>query len=365
MATYMIVILSVCYLCKLAEDADYVESIKVNEEKVIHTSDAKYLYVAAAGILILVSGLRYRVGTDYWTYYSGYSRYIEKLPESIRNFQSPGIGILSYIGKKFYDDGASLIFLSALLTIGLMLIVIYNHTDRLLMATFLYITMGCWHSSFNGIKQHLAAAVLLCGIDALKEENRVRWLIIVLLASLFHRSAIVMAVLCILVYRKINRNNLMIIMFITVIAIFFYNFSFNRILSIANYIMDKDYNPIGGYTAHAVNRLRVIAAAIPSLLFYYVYKDKDDITDAEIFYVNITLIHAGICILTMNSALLYRLGSYTMSFQVLAITELLKGISDNNKKLITAGILTIYFIMWCYELSHSSSLIPFRFIWNR
>ena len=361
MATYFIVILSVCFLCKLAEDADYTGSPKVNEVKVTHTADARYFYIVAASILILVSGLRYKVGTDYWTYYNGYSNYIKGLPEAIRSFQAPGFGVIAWLGTWFYDDGAVVIFLCALITVGLILYVIYQYTDKLLMAVFLYITLGCWHGSFNGVRQYLAVAVLFCGIGALKEEKCVKWLAFVLLAALFHRSVLVMAVLCVLVYRKIDHKNLIIFLTIAFIAIF----SYQRLFGVANFIMDKEYDLARLYTSRSVNRLRVIAAILPACVFYLVYKDKEDITRTETFYMNLSLIHAGTCILTMNSALLYRIGTYTTPFQAIVIPELLKGISDKYRKIITAGILTMRFAMWCYELSINRSLSPFQFIWNR
>ena len=361
MATYCIVILSVCFLCKLAEDADYTGSPTVNENKVIHTADAGYFYIAAASILVFVSGLRYKVGADYWTYYNDYSKYIKELPEAIRSFQNPGYGMIAWLGTRLYDDGAIVIFLCALITIGLTLFIIYQYTDKLLMAVFLYITLGCWHGSFNGIKQYLAASILFCGLGALKEKNYVKWLLIVLAAALFHRSALVMAVICVLVYRKIDYRNLIIVFLITVIAVF----SYQRLLGIAGFIMDKEYNPARLYTSRSVNRLRVIAAILPTCFFYLFYKDKEDITRTETFYINLSLIHAEMSILTMNSALLYRIGIYTTPFQALTIPELLKGVPDKNRKTITVGIMTMQFVMWFYELFISHTLVPFRFIWDR
>ena len=125
METYFIVIISVCVLCLFADQIDYVENPEVNDNLVDHTTSTRYLYFAAACILILVSGLRYMVGTDYWNYYYGYARHIERLPESIWSFQDPGYGIIALFSSWFWNDGASAIFLSALLTVGLTLIVIY------------------------------------------------------------------------------------------------------------------------------------------------------------------------------------------------------------------------------------------------
>ena len=361
MTTYYIVMMVVVFLCIYAESKDYTGSYNVSTLEVFHTTSTNNVYFVVILVLALVSGLRYRVGADYMAYYYGYQGYIDDLPNSIRLWDEPGYGVLAWIGAHFYNNGASAIFLAALITVGLSLIIIFKHTNRVLLASFLYVTLGCWHGSFNGIRQYLAAAVLFYGFDYLRDRKLLRWIMVVFIASLFHRSVVVMVVLYFITDIKINWKNLLLVLSVTILLVF----SFNRQITFANFIMGKDYNPLGGYTSHAVNRLRVMAACVPAVAFYVEYRDYDEVTKEETFYINISIFHAAIRVATMNSALLYRIGIYTTLFQVLAITELLKGVSSVNRRIITLGIVIMQYIMWWYEISGSSNLIPFQFIWNR
>ena len=67
----------------------------------------------------------------------------------------------------------------------------------------------------------------------------------------------------------------------------------------------------------------------------------------------------------MNSALLYRSGIYTTLFAAMAIINLQDGLTDGNRKIIVNVITALYFCLWWYDLSASSSLNSFHWIWER
>ena len=360
MAVYAITLGVVLVLCIYAENADFPIEDLAEISRIRHSRQTLELYCGVIIVLALVSGLRYRVGADYMAYYLGYGGYVERLPEALKTLDEPGLGIISFLATKVIDDGATTIFFASLITVGLFLMVLYRHTDELLFSTYLYITMGCWYGSFNGIRQYLAITVLFCGYRYLVEKNLIKFFVVVFIAFLFHRSAIVMIVLYFLFNKEINIRNIVIIIIVTGVLLF----SFERMILLANFIMDKNYNPMGGYTSHRVNRLRVLSACIPAVVFLIEYMGKRK-TEMEAFFLNITIVYAAFCIFTMNSALLYRISSYITPFMLIAIPELLKGVSDNNRKVLNWGFSGMYFVMWWYEISISADLNNFQFIWNR
>ena len=233
-----------------------------------------------------------------------------------------------------------------------------NYVTALLFA--LFVLMGFWHGSFNGVRQYLAASVLFCGYNYLKEKQLLKYFLVVCIAFLFHRSAIVMLFLYPVVHRKINQVN--ILLSAAVLAVF--SFYSRSMFSVAGWIMEKQYSLNNGYTSHQVNIIRVVAACIPAIIFLVLYWGEE-LSDSETFYLNLLIVHAAIRLFTMNSALLYRVGIYTTAFAVIAIAELLEGLHDSNRKIVTAGILAMYFGMWWYELAGTSSLNHFQWIWQR
>ena len=324
-----------------------------------HSLGTLFFYVLLSGVMIFVAGFRYRVGSDFGAYYKGYSFYIENLPMAIRTLNEPGYGVLAYIGTFFYRDGSAAIFMASLVTIALPMIIIYRHTDHLFLAVLIYY-LTCWSGSFNGIRQYLAASVLFCGYIYLLDRKMIRYCIVVFLAFLFHRSAIVMVFIYPVLHRKINIQNILLIIVVTGFMLFSYDFIF----SLANLIMEKEYSLNNAYVTHIVNRLRILTACLPAFFFLLMY-NKKQLTETGVFYMNLTIIHAAVRILTMNSALLYRIGIYTSAFQTIAVTELLSGITGEKRKYITAGIVFMYMGLFWYELSKSSSVNNFTWIWEK
>ena len=357
MSVYILTLISVCTLCYLAEEYDWPEIDEYDRLKVLHSPDAQKLYFVAACILICVAGFRYRGGMDYMAYYGSYKDDIDNLSNSLRTLNEPGFGIIAWIATRFYDDGAAVIFLSSLIIISLPLIINYRHTGQLLLTTFLYLTMGGWLGSFNGIRQYLAASILFCGYKSLRERNFLKYCSVVFMAFLFHRSAVVFLILYVVVNREVSIRNTILIILISVLILL----SYDNVFLVANYIMGAEYSLEEAYTASAVNRLRVAAAIIPSVVFLYSYYGKTK-SESEIFALNILILRSASSILAMNSALLYRINIYVSCFAPLAISELINGISEKNRKVITTLFVIMYVVMWWYEIYKAGSLNHFQWI---
>ena len=344
----------------MAQSVDHPHPSRHSELQVQHSQNAGFFFFQAALVLVLVSGLRYYVGADYGAYYHGYKTYAASLGEAIRTLSEPGYPLIARIAMIIHDDSATAIFLAALVTIWPAMKVIFRHTDRLLLASLLFIFLGCWHGSFNGVRQYLAATMLFCGYEALERKQFRKYIAWVFLAYLFHRSSIVMIALYFVVHEKINVKNLTILIFATIVV----SIAYERILMIAGWITDSEYSLNNVYTAHNVNILRVLAACTPAVVFLSILwnRPKDEQTT---FNLNLLIIHAALSIATMKSALLYRAGIYTTLFQVLAISELQKRFPKNTRRSIVISMVILYGIMWWYELSISIDLNHFRWIWNR
>ena len=360
MSVYFITLAAVCFLCYYAEGADWPEEDEYDKIRFHHTSDTLFYYFIALCVLVFVAGFRYYIGSDYGAYYNGYVSDINELSNAIKTLKEPGFGFLARLATFFYDDGIAVIFMASLVTIVLSLTVIYRYSDTLLLPIFLYITMGCWSGSFNGVRQYLAASVLVCGYKSLRDKKLIEYCIIVFLAFLFHRSAIVFLFLYYVVNREINIPN---IIFLVVVVIALY-VSYESVFSFANFIMNDNYTLNDEYTSTIVNRLRILAACVPSIVFLYAYRGIEK-NESTTFALNIIILRTALSVLAMNSALLYRITIYMSLFAPLAISELLKGLSEKNRNVITGGLVIMYLVMWLYELHNSSSLTPFQWIWSR
>lgn len=364
MTVYYFTIISVGLLCLLAiySDQSFVSSSALNGEsaKIKHTAGCKFLFILATGILILVAGLRYRVGTDYWQYTSLYYKYVQNIRESIKSVDEPGINIISWISSKIYNDYATMFFLSSLITIALMMRTIYKNTQHLLFATFIFIFMGVWHGSFNGVRQYLACAVLFCGIKYLEEKKLWKYLIIVLIAFCFHVSAIVMIIPFFFVHRDAKIKNLMLLLIGTVVVLF----SYETVFEMVGLLKDDGSTFTSDYATRSVNIFRILVHCAPAVLALILYYNKER-TDKENFYINLLFIDAVAMVATSNSAYLTRIAIYTSIYTVIALPNLIKLKDKNFEMVLKCLIIILYFVFWYTDITKTTSLSEFNWIWER
>ena len=325
-----------------------------------HTPDVKKLFIFAAIVLLCIAGLRYNVGADYWAYYGSVSARASVLSEKILEYDEPGLSFLFWIATliKPSDPRALGMFIAAAVTVGTMLYVIYKNTDELALSLVFYVIL-VWASCFNGVRQSLAAGFLFCGLPYLKERKFVRFLIFVLIASLFHKSALIMIALYFVAGRRASVGNMFIILIGSVVLLYSYDFVFQLLGMVMEDVDQTEY------ASRSVNILRTMVACAPALLFWIsgLYQDEDDPEIA--FYLNITLVHAALAIAAAGSSYFARVSMYTDPFMALAIPKLGRKFNEKTESKIMPFLVILYTLFFFYGEYKDETERVFQFIWQR
>ena len=360
MGIYFVVIILVALFCKLAIEYDYktiqLDVLKHNK----HKQMTFVFFFLASAVLIFVAGFRYYVGSDYGNYYSGYIEAASKFGDKLKSFDEPGYYFICWIVVLLKGNGTTTIFLSSAITILLCLKTIYKNTNCLLSATLLYVFLGCWHGSFNGVRQYLAAAIIFSGLRYIKEKMFWKYALVVFIAFLFHASAIVMIFAYFVAYNKISLKNIIILIVGSLVVLF----SFDEVLRFAGFILDQEYTNNSTYITNSVNVLRILVACAPAIFFIFIYQDKV-ITNEQKFWINMLILNGITMFATSNSTYLARMGIYTAPFSAIGIPELLKGLSVKNRKIIKISLLILYGLFWLYEINKSYALNNFQFVFGK
>ena len=235
MTTYYVTLLFCVVLAYAAEKRDFAHENRLTADRVAHSRATRNLFIVLSLILIVIAGFRYGVGADYWGYYRAGERFVTELPESLVSFNEPGIRLVYAVTRLFTLENIAPIFTVAAFTISLMLSVIYKHTDKLLMAVTLFLFLGCWHESFNAVRQCLAAAIVFSGYDFLKNKKLFKYSLVILLAFLFHRSAILMILPYFIVRIKVSPKNILLL----IVGVFIALYGFDRIMDMTGFIMQE------------------------------------------------------------------------------------------------------------------------------
>ncbi len=318
-----------------------------------------WLFFAAA-LLVLVAGLRYGVGTDFFNYYWALETYPLKLWESIRSLNEPGFSVLASVLKNFTDDGAVFIFITAAITNGILLYTTYKYTDTYLFSSLLFIFVGVWHGMFNGVRQFFAAAIICLGHRYILDKKFWKYATCVFVAFLFHSSAVVMIIPYFMLRNKISFKNIAISAVGSVLLLG----NYETIFSFVSTLKDETIDTTLSYMSAQVNTLRIVACIVPAVFILVLYL-KSSIDQEQTFYINIVILYALLSVVGKNSPYLSRVNIYLLVLLPLAMGKLIV-FKDKKSEFLEKIIITfLYFIFWYYEVSNSGDLNSFRFVWQR
>ena len=160
--------------------------------------------VLTASVLIAVGALRWRVGTDYVAYAGEYPDYVTMSWRDYDLVNEPGIRVLSRLAYYVRDDYTTMFALAAAITIGLSIYTLYRDSNAFAFSVLLYVITGPWLGSFNGVRQYLACSIIFAGHRLVLDRRFGRWLLVVLVAGLFHVSAYLMVLFYFVPRRRLS-----------------------------------------------------------------------------------------------------------------------------------------------------------------
>ena len=323
-------------------------------------------YIVAAMILTAVSGLRYMVGTDYKTYMVVYSDYIENF--SI--LSQPALSIFAKISSLIYNDYATWFFLMAVITVVPVIVFIVKKNKSIELAILLYILLGCWHFSFNIVKQSAAATILFCGFSFLRDRKFWHWCALCVLAAAFHVSAILMLPVYFLADSRIDKKRIAMLVVFALISRLFYDklFFFMALLKRGEGLADATSATV----TQSVNMLRIVVNCMPVAVYAFFKKTYKEIENNDFYCLfNLSLLNAVLNVASMGSIYFNRFCCYTNIFNILFIPLIFPSLKPEHEKMkpivmtAYAMVIVFYFVFWVYDLYKSPDTVNYYWIFER
>lgn len=160
--------------------------------------------VALVLVLSLFAGIRWKVGTDF-EMYSGMYRRLDATNWAralLTAPQEPGFTLLRLVVKSVVGGAPMWLFLVVALATTVPMVAAFKAwvPDQLAVAVAVWTTCGVWLSSFNGIRQSLACALVVLGVVWLGRRPRLGCLLLVASVTV-HVSSLLAIVLLLLTFR--------------------------------------------------------------------------------------------------------------------------------------------------------------------
>ena len=343
-------------LILLAVVPTILKSIFSNTEMPLKKKQSRYIWFCAI-FIILVMGLRTRYtgsfDTDiYCKMFEGVRRSGIGLIDFVRArtldteflTSEGGFYVYTWILAKIFPSSQFFILVSAIIITFFVMRFIKLYSEDYEMSTVMYICLGLLTFNMNGMRQALAMAICLLAYEFIEKKKFFPFLLTILVATLFHKTAIVF--LPFYLIRNIKFNFWHIAIF-GVIIIGFYMLS-DYFVEVFDEVMDKNYAGDesvdgGGYITVAIYILTIGVS-----LFYSDCLKNDNIR--RCFFLTIT----GLCLYLARyfSVQIYERMSYFFFYYTIPLLPAaIKEAPEKEKILMRYGAIIMAILLFIYRAS--------------
>lgn len=308
-----------------------------------------------------VSALRWRVGTDYWTYDRNFEGYVEELPESLTLTGEPGLRFFAWVSDSVGAGSAGMFALASILTVPLIVRTLWRWSPAFAFSIAVLIVSGVWHGSFNGVRQYIACAILFAGHRYIIDRKPIRWVVVVLIATLFHVSALVALLMYFVPTKRTSFPIQLAVFVLGVVGMF----GFASIIEFVEAFTGDEGLTDSSYVNRSISLLR-IAFAFVTIALYWMLRNRTAVAETNAwFYVNMMAVYAATFLASANSAYIARFAIYSLPFLAIALVSI-TAVSNPKERALIRGVLLCLFATFMYiEIAGTSNLSNFQWIFNR
>lgn len=231
-----------------------------------------------------------------------------------------------------------------------------NSCESSPLALMTFNALGLFAFMVQGLRQSIAMCLCLWALDCLKRKKWVKTILLILLASTFHASALVFFIVFPLSKLKINLKSFVMVLVGATVAVVLLPYLFELV----NLWVNDDYGVGQGAESGGVVAILIYVVII---VFGLLFGNKSE----KFFplYIYLTLV-AVICMIMRNtvSTIVERIAHYFAFGQMAVLAHSTKRFSDRTTKVLMCIIIAfLLFGVAIYKTSYSI-LIPYEFFWN-
>ena len=316
-------------------------------------------------IPFLIMGLRYDVGTDYFYTYVPVFEKIRSLG-SVEGVES-GYILLNKIVLIFTQDYAGIFLLTAGIFCGFIYKAIMDSSKDITLSLYILFTSTFFFYAMNVMRQSIVIAIFIYCIKFIKEKKMCKYIIIILLASLIHKIALIFIPVYFVANLKINVLKLILLTCIVILGNTIINNFVVRIVEGTKY-----ENYITGHYQVTENSMMSPLINVTTLILCFYYKKRDAKEGKEDKELNIlTNIHiiGFLCSLLLGTfPLASRIFLNFYHVQILTIPYLL---SKENRKQFKMAMYLLYILgfgtIFGYSVGYKNGngVLPYQTIFDR
>lgn len=314
-------------------------------------------------ILFVIFAFRGDFTTDYKNYsdlFNIYNRY--GFWEVFKaGFQvEPGYIFLNKLFGIFTDDVIYLFMFTSFVILFGFYYHINKYSVNVWLSILLFVTAGSYYASFNITRQIFAVAIIFFGSGFLYERKFFKFLFFVILASLFHKTSLIMIPFYFILNFRLKLRNWVLIIISSGVVMFL----FEDILTLALSTIYDQYteNSYGMWGQAITNVVLPLAFLIFSI---FNVKKLDPLNSAHRIWFNAIVFYAFFNILALQIEMVERFGRFFASYALLLIPYIFSKVKNKNLRFLYMMVLMCVLILYNYIVLADSVFDPYYFIWDK
>ena len=267
---------------------------------------------------LIIASIRSGIGTDYGWYSTGFEKMAESgFSEMTYDDWEIGFIFLNKVVALFTKDPAVFIGICAALSLSGTFYLIGRYSKDPFMSVFLFLNMYLFYLDLNYVRQSIAMSIMCFAYGFLKDRKFWRFLLLCVIATTFHFSALYFIPVFFFTFIKVNLKTLpiyaagLIVYYAVSDPILKFVFSrFHTEYANSRFIR---YGVIYYYAIYPL----VLCVGMVALVFYLKFRMSRDLN----VLTHLTLMMGFWQVVMIKHALFERFSYYTMPFLLIAIPE--------------------------------------------
>lgn len=358
----MIIYLSVALLLVIF-GLYYETTSTIAESKSLKKLPIFFFTIPSFVILFILSAFRGDFTTDYKNYtdlfylYNKFS-FIELYKANFQN--EIGFIYLNKIIGLFTNDAIYFFIITTLVILFGFFHHLKKYSVNVWLSILMFVTAGSYYASFNITRHIFAVAIIFAGSKFLYERRFIKWVLVVLIATLFHKTAIIMIPFYFILNFRINIKNWLLIITGSV-AVFLL---FDNIVDIAQQYFYEQYTDNSyGMWGQAITNIVLPVAFLMFNLLNIKKLNPENITHR--IWFNAGIFYAFFNILALQIEMVERLGRFFAPYSLLLIPLMFSKMQNKNLRVIYMMVLIIMLVLYNYVILSDSVFDPYYFIWDK
>lgn len=291
----------------------------------------KVNYIFSCIVLIIVAGVRYRIGYDTSNYMESY-KYAPSLSDIINGLQFYGDPLWMYIiaiSKEIYNDFFVVQIFQAIIVNVAVFWFVKRHSPKPFLSILLYFLLLWWNLCFEAMREAIAASFFLYALDAILFNKGLKAYYLRVWPAIFaHTFGFVTLLFPFIKYLKIKKYTI-----ILFLAIFIFSFyikdNINNIISLlemtsdmamdkATKYFDSDTYGESNWNINGIISM-IIGGILPCLSIIIILKNKKNLGKNNL--IPFVFVYLCIVILRLQIPIFFRFLNYFELLVIVAFTQ--------------------------------------------